>query len=176
LYLNENDLTQVVREPTRGNNILDLMFTTNPGFISSIEVHPGMSDYIVIITDVNLKAESAKKKPHKVFLYEKADMDGLKTFIKDKLSEKTRGSHISSADVSEHWNYLKRTITEAISKFVPQKTLGGKQHVPWITTHIKRLIRRRQRRYNAAKKQHQQKLEEIQRDEKPSKKNHERGT
>jgi hypothetical protein len=29
---------------------------------------------------------------------------------------------------------------------------GGKQHVPWITTHIKRLIRRRQRRYNAAKK------------------------
>jgi hypothetical protein len=97
-------------------------------------------------------------------------------WIKDKLSEKTRGSHISSADVSEHWNYLKRTITEAISKFVPQKTLGGKQHVPWITTHIKRLIRRRQRWYNAAKKQHQQKLEEIQRDEKPSKKNHERGT
>jgi hypothetical protein len=43
------------------------MFTTNPGFISSIEVHPGMSDYIVIITDVNLKAKSAKKKPHKVF-------------------------------------------------------------------------------------------------------------
>jgi hypothetical protein len=57
---------------------------------------------------------TSKKKPHKVFLYEKADMDGLKTFIKDKLSEKTRGSHISSADVSEHWNYLKRTITEAI--------------------------------------------------------------
>ena len=48
--------------------------------------------------------------------------------------------------------HLKRTITEAISKFVPQKTLGGKQHVPWITTHIKRLIRRRQSRYNAAKK------------------------
>jgi hypothetical protein len=31
-------------------------------------------------------------------------------------------------------------------------TLGGKQHVPWITTHIKRVIRRRQRRYNATKK------------------------
>jgi hypothetical protein len=42
--VNKNNLTQVVREPTRGNNILDLMFTTNPGFISSIEVHPGMSD------------------------------------------------------------------------------------------------------------------------------------
>lgn len=62
--VNDNDLTQVVREPTRGNNtsILDLMFTTNPGLISSVEVHPGMSDHNVIITDVNLKAKSAKKK------------------------------------------------------------------------------------------------------------------
>ena len=107
------------------------MFTTNPGLISSIEVHSGMSDHNVIITDVNLKAKSAKKKPRKgLLLYKKPDMDGLKTIIKDKLSEKTRGSHISSADVSENWNYLKWTITEAISKFVPQKTLGGKQHVP----------------------------------------------
>ena len=106
--VNENDLTQVVREPTRVNNILDLMFTTNPGLISSVEVHPGMSDHNVIITDVNLKAKSAKKKPRKVLLlYKKADMDGLKTIIKDKLSEKTRGSHISRADVSENWNYLK---------------------------------------------------------------------
>lgn len=36
--VNDNDLTQVVREPTRGNNTsnLDLMFTTNPGLISSV--------------------------------------------------------------------------------------------------------------------------------------------
>jgi hypothetical protein len=26
----ENDLTQIVSEPTRGNNILDLMFTNDP--------------------------------------------------------------------------------------------------------------------------------------------------
>jgi hypothetical protein len=45
------------------------------------------------------KAKSAKKKSRKVLLYEKADMDGLKTFIKDKRSEKTRGSHTSSSDV-----------------------------------------------------------------------------
>ena len=29
----ENDLTQIVSEPTRGNNILDLMFTNNPGLL-----------------------------------------------------------------------------------------------------------------------------------------------
>jgi hypothetical protein len=38
--VNENDLTQVVREPTRGNNILDLMFTTNPGLISRLRCIP----------------------------------------------------------------------------------------------------------------------------------------
>jgi hypothetical protein len=173
--VNENDLTQIVREPTRGNNIIDLMLTTNHGLISSVEVHPGMSDHNVIITDVNLQTKSAKTKPHRVLLYRKADTDRLNTFIKDKLSEKTRGSHISSADDSENWNYLKRTITEAISKFVPQTTLGGKQHVPWKTTHIKRLIRRRQRRYNAKKHNTNKnwKKKKIQRDEKLSKKNHE---
>jgi len=69
--VNENDLTQVVREPTRGNNILDLMFTTNPRLISSIEVHPGMSDHNVIITNVNLKAKSAKKNHAKYFFIKK---------------------------------------------------------------------------------------------------------
>jgi hypothetical protein len=38
--VNKNNLTQVVREPTRGNNILDLMFTTNPGLISRLRCIP----------------------------------------------------------------------------------------------------------------------------------------
>ena len=114
------------------------MFTSNHGLISSVDVHPGMSDHNFIITDVNHQTKSAKTKPHRVLLYKKADMNRLKTFIKDKLSKKTRGSHISSANYSENWNYLKRTIAEAISKFVSQTTLAGKQHVPWITTHITR--------------------------------------
>jgi hypothetical protein len=38
-------------------------------------------------------------------------MDGLKTFIKNKLSEKTRGSHISSAVVSAKDDVGKVTFT-----------------------------------------------------------------
>ena len=42
---NNNDLIQMVTEPTRGNNILDLLFTTNPALVEHIEIHPGMSDH-----------------------------------------------------------------------------------------------------------------------------------
>ena len=41
---------------------------------------------------------------------------------------------------------------KSVDEHVPQKTISGKQHVPWINQNIKRLIRQRQRRYNAAKK------------------------
>jgi hypothetical protein len=64
--LNENELTQIVREPTRGNNIIDLMFTTNPGLISSVEVHPGMSDHNVIINPSLYVVVSAKDDVGKV--------------------------------------------------------------------------------------------------------------
>jgi hypothetical protein len=51
--VNENDLAEIVREPTRGNNIMDLMSTTNHGLISSVEVHLGMSDHNVICDGID---------------------------------------------------------------------------------------------------------------------------
>jgi hypothetical protein len=42
---NNNAFIQMVTEPTRGNNILDLLFTTNPALVEHIEIHPGMSDH-----------------------------------------------------------------------------------------------------------------------------------
>lgn len=74
---NNNALIQMVTEPTRGNNILDLLFTTNPALVEYIEIHPGMSDHNTVITDVNLRARTVKKKPRKVHFFKKADMGSL---------------------------------------------------------------------------------------------------
>jgi hypothetical protein len=48
---NNSDLTQVINVPTRRQNILDLLMTTNPSLISNTEVHPGMSDHEIVIAD-----------------------------------------------------------------------------------------------------------------------------
>ena len=38
-------LEQIVFEPTRGDNILDLCFTTHPGIIHQCQTVPGFSDH-----------------------------------------------------------------------------------------------------------------------------------
>ena len=151
---NNNAFIQMVTEPTRGNNILDLLFTTNPALVEHIEIHPGMSDHNIVITDVNLRARTVRvtKKPRKVHLFKKADMGSLNKDIEQDLTRYLEDENIENKTTEDLWQFFKETITKAVTKHVPQKTIGGKQHIPWINTHIKRLIRRRQRRYNAAKK------------------------
>ena len=60
---NNNDMNQMVIEPTRGQNTIDLLMTTNPGLVSNIEVHPGMSDHQVVIVNVDMKAKHQKRNP-----------------------------------------------------------------------------------------------------------------
>jgi hypothetical protein len=130
----------MVTEPTRGNNILDLLFTTNPALVEHIEIHPGMSDHNIVITDVNLRARTVMKKPRKVHLFKKADMGSLDKDIEQDLTRYLEDENKENETTEDLWQFFKETITKAVTKHVPQKTIGGKQHVPWINTHIKRLI------------------------------------
>ena len=60
--INDHDLTQVNKSPTRLNAMLDLVFTTNPDLVSEVRVETGMSDHDIIITEVNMKMKLRKKK------------------------------------------------------------------------------------------------------------------
>ncbi|EDO46573.1 predicted protein [Nematostella vectensis] len=64
--IHEHSLSQGVTEPTRENNILDLVLTTNPDLISRTEVLNGMSDHSIVLSTVNLKTRTPKKKPRKL--------------------------------------------------------------------------------------------------------------
>ncbi|KAL3872636.1 hypothetical protein ACJMK2_035851 [Sinanodonta woodiana] len=143
----------MVTEATRGNNILDHLFTTNPALVHNIEIHPGMSDHGVIITDINIKAKKSKKKPRKIHLFKKADWDNFKSDVEQELTKFLEDQEkVETSTTEDLWLFIKETIMNAVNKHIPQKIIGGKQHLPWINTHIKRLIRQRQRRYNAYKK------------------------
>ena len=57
-----HSLSQCVKEPTKGNNVLDLVFTNNPDLVENSEVIAAMSDHDIVITDLNLKIQPSKKK------------------------------------------------------------------------------------------------------------------
>ena len=56
--MDEFNLTQVVKEPTRHNNILNLVFTTHPDLIEGTYVVAGLSHRSAVICDINFKTKS----------------------------------------------------------------------------------------------------------------------
>ena len=54
--------------------------------------------------------------------------------------------------VEQNWQFLRDLILDCMEKFVPKKKASGRQDLPWMTRTVKRLIRRKQRAYNKAKK------------------------
>ncbi|WAR14150.1 hypothetical protein MAR_004255 [Mya arenaria] len=72
------NFTQVQTQPTRENNILDLVFTLNPSLIKSTSTTPGISDYDIVVVDSDTKPYYTKQKPRKSYSFSKANWENLK--------------------------------------------------------------------------------------------------
>ena len=64
-------LEQMVTSPTRGQNILDLFFTTNPTLVNKTSILPGLSDHDIVLVEVNSRPEIIKQVPRDIPLYKK---------------------------------------------------------------------------------------------------------
>ena len=142
--------TQVVNESTRQNNILDLILTTNPDIVQTPKVFPGMSDHSVVTCKVEARIKPRRNVPRTVLLFKKGDMNTVKKDLRTNFH--SFESNAPQHDANDNWECFKTIITNSINANIPKKKISGKHHLPWITTEIKQLIRRKQRRYNSAKK------------------------
>ena len=70
--LDESNLVQMVTQPTRCENILDLFRTSNHTLINSIIVKPGISDHDLVFSEVLTKPVETRT-PRSSYLYRKAD-------------------------------------------------------------------------------------------------------
>ena len=131
----------MVSEPTRQDNILDLFLTNNDSLVSKVTILPGISDHDLVSCIVRLKPIILKQIPRVMPLHRKADWTAFKAFAKDKCEELLKDH--TSKSVEDLWSSFKGVIHNGIAKFVPDKTLGTKKSLPWITQPIKRLITKR---------------------------------
>ena len=76
--VNNHFLTQHVKQATRGHNILDLVFTTNPDKVTDLK----MSDHDAIIFDINLKPSTNRKQLRKVFMFKKGNIEAVRNDLK----------------------------------------------------------------------------------------------
>ena len=65
-------LTQVLDHPTREENILYLVFTSNPSLVKNCTPIPGISDHCIVVTDVDIEPQKIKEKPRQIYQWKKA--------------------------------------------------------------------------------------------------------
>ena len=71
------NLAQMVTEPTRYENALNLFLTNNPTLVCKVELLPGLSDHDIVYSEVNVKPQIVAQRPRVMPVYMKADWDPL---------------------------------------------------------------------------------------------------
>ena len=76
-----HNLEQVVDKPTREDKILDLLFTNNKSSLQKIEILPGIgkSDHEIVFAEIDTLPCRIPKPKRNIFLYRKADWDGIRS-------------------------------------------------------------------------------------------------
>ncbi|XP_072046463.1 uncharacterized protein [Amphiura filiformis] len=78
-------------------------------------------------------------------------MDGVRKDMED-FKDCFLESEPMENNIEDNWNSLKNAVFKAMDNNVPTKQLSTWQHVPWMTTTIKRLIKKKKRQWNKAKR------------------------
>ena len=148
--LDDFSLVQMVNEPTRGENVLDLFLTSNHTLVNEVKVSPGIADHDIVVASINIKPNISKQVPRKVPLFKKANWTDFRTYMNEKKDEILKNLHQECVEVI--WSAFKNALQSGISKYIPVKKFGTKRSLPWITQEIKRLVRKRDSLYQKQKR------------------------
>ena len=152
--MEEHGLTQHVNVSThtQGNssNILDLVLTNRPNLIKKLSVVDGVADHNTIVIDINISPKRKSRPKRKLFIRNKADNASI---LKHLYNFKDEYYILSdNMTVNDKWNVVTSKITDIINKYVPHFFTSSRHNLPWFSTNLKKLCKRKQLLYNKAKK------------------------
>ena len=141
LSLNISNLLPILASSGKS---LDLLFSSYPTVISNINLVSGMSDHLAVLFNINIKATKSPKPPHKVYIYKRANFDGLNGSMLHS-SEEFFASNRENYSIEENWSLFKCTLAKAINEYIPQRSSCSKYKLPWVNPRIKHHMRRKDR-------------------------------
>ena len=147
-FMFDNFLTQVVLEPTRGHNILDLIFTTEEDYVSEVEVGDFLagSDHRVVSCRVRVGSD-----PEALLFRERLNLRRA-DYVRFRRELRELPFH-AEGPAEDMWTGFKTSYLAIQSNCIPVKRLGGSAKVKpsWFHGGISRAIKERKRFYNTAK-------------------------
>ena len=105
--------SQVVEEPTRGTNILDLIATNQPSSFGRTEIIPGVSDHEIVYTEIDIVPTRQQQKPRQIPLYRKAKWDNVISDVKAIYNEIMNMKNIGES-VNSMWIYFQTNLDNSI--------------------------------------------------------------
>ncbi|MEL7079452.1 MAG: endonuclease/exonuclease/phosphatase family protein [Cyanobacteria bacterium J06582_2] len=148
-FANEEFLTQWVKKPTRGNNILDLVFSTEENIVTKLDVGEklGKGDHNMIRFEIKV-SNPRNQKSFKKLNFKRANFDRLRAEIRDI---NTSGN----MNVEDIWQSHKASFMIAQSYCIPQTEVKANktENPKWFTRNIEKAIKNRQKSYRLSKMQ-----------------------
>ena len=119
--IQDSFLTQHVLEPTRGENVLDIVLSSQKELVDNVKIFEplGNSDHNQIHFDINVKSVSKNKKAYKRNFHKGNYKD-----IRKYLAKLDWNNMLMNKTATECWNILKYEIESIIDKFVPFQKQG----------------------------------------------------
>ena len=131
----ELGLRQMVREPTRGANLLDLVLTDLDGLVKT-KVVGSLADHRSVLLELRLATPQRQSLVRKVWSFDKADWDGLRDAIHE-----SSWSFISVGTVDEACQKLTDYILTVAHQYIPEKTIHDeKGSHPWVNDNCRKAV------------------------------------
>ena len=128
--MNDYGFEQLVTQPTRENNLLDLVLKTDPNIIDNVQVVPGISDHEAIICQLVLPMDTpTSNNLRKVYQYHRANINGIDEELSNFATFFLSSSPYDNT-VENNWLQLKDTLLRIIEKYVPFKHVNNGNHLP----------------------------------------------
>ena len=117
-FTNELMLKQIVSQPTRGPNILDLCFMLHPDHSQGCTVIPGLIKWSWCSNSI-ISHQTLLTEPNK-----KADWNAIRQSIASLSEEYFYLNETQSRNVIDNWQYIHSHILPVIEDFIPTKLLS----------------------------------------------------
>ena len=116
--IQESFLTQHMLEPTRGENVVDIVLLSQKELVDNVKIHEplGNSDHNQIHFDIKVKSGSKNKKTYRRNFH-KGNYKDMRKY----LAKLDWNNMLMNKTAIECWNILKYEIGSIIVKFVPLK-------------------------------------------------------
>ena len=141
LQLTKNlNLHQLITEPTRGTNLLDLFLTDHPELFNNTQVFPPLDglDHCTIFSTYNHQYNVAQSFHKTIWHYDQGNYADLNNYFLNNLTYDT----LHDKNLHDLVLILTETITLGMSTFIPSKTILIKQRdKPWFTPAIRKLFK-----------------------------------